>query len=129
MALAWCLAGVALPAAADPRIDYMLHCQGCHLPEGAGWPGRVPPLRGDFGRIAGVAGGRDYLMRVPGVADAPISSAALAGVLNWVMDNYNADTRPKDFVPFSVDEVAVARRNALMFPQARRMEIFATPSP
>lgn len=117
----------ATNAAADPRIDYMLHCEGCHLPQAEGWPGRVPSLRGNFGRIAAVPGGRDYLMRVPGAADAPLPSDALAAVLNFVMDTFNADTRPAGFKPFTTDEVAAARRTPLENPQARRTEIYAPP--
>ncbi len=120
---------LAAPAAADPRLDYMLHCEGCHLPEAVGWPGLVPSLRGDYGRIAGVSGGRDYLMRVPGAADAPIPSSSLAAVLNWLMDTYNADTRPADFRPFTAEEVERVRRKPLDNPQARRAEIFAPPNP
>jgi hypothetical protein len=120
--------GAAAPAMADPRLDYMLHCEGCHLPEAEGWPGLVPSLRGDYGRIAGVPGGRDYLMRVPGAADAPMSSSALAAVLNWLMDAYNADTRPAGFQPFTAEEVEGVRRKPLDNPQARRAEIFAPPS-
>ena len=129
LALAVGLATFGTAAAlADPRIDYMLHCEGCHLPEAVGWPGLVPSLRGDYGRIAGVPGGRDYLMRVPGAADAPMTSAALAAVLNWLMDTYNADTRPTGFQPFTAAEVEAVRRKPLDNPQARRAEIFAAPA-
>ena len=124
LALALGLAATS-PAMADPRLDYMLHCEGCHLPEAVGWPGLVPSLRGDYGRIAAVRGGRDYLMRVPGAADAPMPSASLAAVLNWLMDTYNADTRPADFRPFTAEEVDGVRRKPLENPQARRAEIFA----
>ena len=122
------LAGGARHAATDPRLDYLLHCEGCHLPQAEGWPGRVPSLRGDVGRIAGVPGGRQYLLRVPGAADAPLRSDALAAVLNWLMDTYNAETRPANFRPFTADEVAQARRKPLDNPQARRTEIFAPPN-
>ena len=120
--------GTTATASADPRLDYTLHCEGCHLPEAVGWPGHVPSLRGDYGRIAGVPGGRDYLMRVPGAADAPMPSSALAAVLNWLMDTYNADTRPAGFEPFTAAEVEAVRRKPLDNPQARRAEIFAAPA-
>lgn len=114
----------ATSGAADPRIDYMVHCEGCHLAEGAGWPGLIPALRGDFGRIAGVPGGRDYLMRVPGVANAPLSSESLANVLNWLMRTLNTDTAPPDFQPFSAEEVDTARRRPLLDPGVRRSQIY-----
>ncbi|MCP5179037.1 MAG: hypothetical protein H6993_14025 [Pseudomonadales bacterium] len=125
LALTFTGLSVAAAAVADARVDYMLHCQGCHLPELEGSPGIVPGLRGDVGRIAGVPGGREYLVRVPGASQSPLSDAALAGVLNWIMENYNADTRPPDFMPFTTDEVARWRGNALRNPEATREEIFA----
>ena len=62
------LACLVAPAsrAQDPRVDYMLQCQGCHLADGAGSPGAVPDLRGSLGRFLAVPGGREYLVRVPG---------------------------------------------------------------
>jgi hypothetical protein len=69
------LAAITLLAAAgargaDPRVDYMLQCQGCHLADGSGAPGAVPDLRGSLGRFLGVPGGREYLVRVPGAAQS-----------------------------------------------------------
>ena len=37
--------GLAVAAhAASPEVDYVLHCQGCHLADGSASPGRVPAL-------------------------------------------------------------------------------------
>ena len=69
----------AAPAAAEsPRILYLLHCQGCHLADGSGKPGAVPPLAAALGRFPGVDGGRAYLVQVPGSAHSPLSDAELA---------------------------------------------------
>ena len=121
------LPALSLNAAADPHIDYMLHCQGCHLEDGHGVPGVMPGLREEVGRIAAVPGGRDYLMRVPGVASSPLPSDALAGVLNWVLARFNAHTRPAGFEPFTADEVAKARTQPLQDPARERARIYRAP--
>lgn len=41
-----------------PEVHYMLHCQGCHLADGSGSPGKVPALRQSVARYLTVAGGR-----------------------------------------------------------------------
>ena len=44
------LASIDPSARAEPhppaQVNYMLHCQGCHLADGAGMEGKVPALRG-----------------------------------------------------------------------------------
>ena len=55
--------------------DYMLHCRGCHGPDGAGLPGAAPYFRGQLARFLSVPGGREYLVRVPGTAQSELSDA------------------------------------------------------
>lgn len=87
----------------------MLHCQGCHLSDGRGFPGRVPGLR-DLTRFARTAEGRAYLVRVPGVAQADLDDARVAALLDWVLANLGDDTAdPPDVARFSAEEVARAR--------------------
>ena len=38
-------------AYADPHADYMLHCQGCHGPDGTGAPGGIPSFRDNLGKV------------------------------------------------------------------------------
>ena len=52
------------------KFNYLLHCRGCHLPDGRGTPPEVPTLISELGKIVQVPGGRDYLVRVPGSAQA-----------------------------------------------------------
>ena len=78
------LATVAVAASAHayaPNVEYALNCQGCHRADGAGTPGSVPPLTGSVARFLGVPGGREYLVQVPGVAQAPLDDATLAAVV------------------------------------------------
>jgi hypothetical protein len=73
-AVALVVLGVTAPARAEsPEILYMLQCRGCHRPDGAGTPGVVPPLAGFVGRFLGVPGGREFLVRVPGSAQSPLT--------------------------------------------------------
>lgn len=100
--------------AARARVNYMLNCQGCHGPEGQGMvDGTVPNLGGYLARYLHVEGGREFLVQVPGSANAGISPAALAEVLNWMLGTMDASHLPSDFVPYAADEVEVLRSRPL----------------
>jgi mono/diheme cytochrome c family protein len=101
------LAGVA--AAEEARVLYLLHCQGCHLADGSGRPGAVPSLLG-VARFATVPGGRAYLIGVPGSAQAPLTDAELADVLNWMLAEFGPTDVAAKMAPFAAAEVARHRR-------------------
>ena len=91
----------------DPRLDYVLQCQGCHLADASGAPDAgVPRMAGFVGRFTRVEGGRAYLVQVPGVSQAPLSNRALAELLNWMLVEFSADELPQPFEPYSEAEVA-----------------------
>ncbi|MEM7019417.1 MAG: hypothetical protein AAF512_19025 [Pseudomonadota bacterium] len=117
---------LSLSAAADARFDYLLHCGGCHLANGRGAPPEIPTLRNELGKIVDSLAGRDYIARVPGSAQAPISDAALANVLNWILREFNAETLPKDFQPMSAEEVGRSRQNILADPLKHRQQLWPT---
>jgi mono/diheme cytochrome c family protein len=102
------------PASASPQIDYMLHCQGCHLADGSGSPGGVPDLRNSIGRFVTVPGGRAYLVRVPGSASSALSDAALAGVLTWMVRRFGPAEVAAAFTPYIAEEVALQRAEPLL---------------
>ena len=118
------LVAIATPVQADTQADYMLHCSGCHLPDGFGAPPMVPSLRDDLGRIITVAQGREYLVRVPGSSQAMLDDAALAAVINWVLTEFNSATLADDFKPLTTREVQEARHNVLMDPLKLRAELW-----
>jgi len=123
---AWPLVlALALPAHAEsPAFNYVLHCQGCHLEDGAGTPGSgIPALRGSVGRFLRVPAGREYLTRVPGVAQAALDDAALAELLTWVVRHFSAAELPRDFVPFTADEMARGRRLPLTDVEGTRRKL------
>lgn len=108
LAAALCAVLACAPALATPEVhaDYMLACQGCHVPDGSGFPAHgVPSLRGSVSHFAGVPGGREYLIRVPGVSQSGLSDERLAALLNWTLTTFDPDALPKDFQPYSAAEV------------------------
>jgi hypothetical protein len=118
------LLAITATTSADPRRDYLLHCAGCHLADGRGSPPSVPSLAGPLGRIVSSPAGRDYLARVPGAAQAPISDDALAAVLNWVLLEFNRATLPRDFKPLRASEIAHSRARVLTDPLKLRRELW-----
>ncbi len=105
--------GLVAPATAparstgnDARVNYMLHCQGCHREGGIGHPGIVPNLQGEVGRFLASPAGRRYLVQVPGVAQSSLDDAALADVLNWMLPAFDPLHVSADFERFTADEVA-----------------------
>ena len=110
----------------DPALDYILQCQGCHLSDGTGSDSAgVPRMAGFVGRFLGVEGGRAYLVQVPGVAQAPLSDAALARLLNWMLLRFSAEELPKPFLPYSASEVERHRRQPALDVAATRRALLA----
>ena len=112
------------PAYTSARTDYLLHCAGCHLPQGKGVPPEVPTLVESLGRIAASEEGRDYIARVPGASQAPITDAQLAAVLNWVLLEFNSETLPESFRPLTAREVGKSRSRVLSDPLKMRRTLW-----
>ena len=110
-------------AVADAHTDYLLYCLGCHLANGTGVPPDVPTLVNELGRLLVTPAGREYLVRVPGVSQTPMNDVRLAAVLNWVMTEFNSDTLPADFRPYTAPEVGEARARVLIDPLVARAAI------
>lgn len=126
-ALLLLVSGAFAPAGADTRSDYLLHCGGCHRADGRGLPPSVPSLVGSLGYLAELPEGRDYLARVPGAAQSPLSDDELAAVLNWVLWEFNAATLSESFQPLRGSEVGLSRSRILADPLKRRQEIWPQP--
>jgi mono/diheme cytochrome c family protein len=118
-------ASLAPPAAAaeSARVLYMLHCQGCHLPSGEGTPGAVPALRESVARFALLPAGREYLVRVPGSALAPLGDAELAAVLNWIVQEFGPARAAAGVAPFAAEEVRRLRARPLTDVEEQRAEL------
>jgi mono/diheme cytochrome c family protein len=106
-------------SAASPQEDYVLNCSACHGLDGRGTPGVTPSLHG-VGRFLSVPGGREYLVRVPGVAQTPLSDARVARLLGWALREYSrAEVDP----PYTAEEIGELRRRPLRDPAAARNEL------
>jgi hypothetical protein len=115
------------PARAAPgdgsELNYVLFCQGCHQADGRATPGKIPALAGSVGRFLYVPGGRAYLVRVPGVAQAPLDDAALAGLLDWMLERFAPDELSRGFAPYAAEEVARERARPLVDVERVRREL------
>lgn len=108
-----------------PDTNYQLHCSGCHRLDGSGLPGEVPDLRGQVARFLAVPGGRAYLVRVPGAANAPLSDADLAALLGWLLVRFDPEHVPAGFAPYTAAELAALRAQPLSQVKNARAELLA----
>ena len=115
-----CLSAASAVAADDaqPRFDYLLNCAGCHRTDATGSE-LVPPLTG-IAPFLTTPEGRAYLVRVPGVAQSPLSDARVAALLNWALGELGG---AEGFTPYSAAEVAALRGDPLRDPLAERARI------
>ena len=124
--------GLTGPVAAGPvvtedSVDYSpdayATCSACHMPDGAGITGAFPPIRNRAAAIAGLDGGRDYLITVVsyglmGTIDVAgsqyfgvmagnsgaMSADDIAAALNYVMFELN-DAESVDIDPVTGEEI------------------------
>lgn len=114
VACVFSMAATAQPAtpgtAAAARSDFFLHCAGCHRFDGRGSPRHgIPDFRGSVGWFTHLPQGREYLVRVPGSSQSQLSDAELAVVLNWMLREFSAAQLPKDFQPYTEQEITRSR--------------------
>jgi hypothetical protein len=107
-----------------PRLDraaelYSRNCQGCHGHTGVSVD-EVPDLRDRVGWFLHTPEGRDYIVRVPGVAFAPLDDEALALTLNWMLETFSARRLPEGWSAFTADEVGRLRRRPVANIQSER---------
>lgn len=89
----------------QPLVNFQLHCMGCHLADGSGESGRVPSIRRSLVLFSATPEGRQYVIRVPGVAQSPLSDDETATLLNWMARNLSDLAPPPDFVDYSAPEI------------------------
>lgn len=85
---------------------YLLHCSGCHGPDGAGTrAGGIPAL--DLVKtFTGDNDGRKYLLQVPGVAYSGLGNTDIALVLNYVITRWGQPNIPfQNFTTAEVDSL------------------------
>lgn len=106
-------------------INYRLNCAGCHLEDGMGRTGLVPPLAGTMGGIFSLPGGREYIGRIPGVANSFMTDGELSAVLNWSLRRFDPKSLPADFRPYTAEEVGRLRRAPMSDTTVRRAMLVA----
>ena len=104
------------------RVNYMLNCQGCHLPDGDG-VGDIPRMKGFVGNFLRVPGGREFVVQVPGSANAALDDDALAELLNWMLVEISASELPENFAPYTAQEVGRHRAQPLSDVNALRTQL------
>jgi hypothetical protein len=115
LSLAFLLLSSGLSATEPAQLDYMLNCQGCHLPDGSGYPARnVPALNNHLGKFLQVEGGREFLVQVPGSAQSDLPDKRLAAVLNWMLLTFSPEQLPIPFQPYQVEEISRLRQTPLI---------------
>jgi hypothetical protein len=123
------IVSVALSGAAgvargyEPKVNFELHCMGCHLADGSGEPGRVPSIRRSLALFSTTREGRDYVIRVPGVAQSPLSNDDTAELLNWMIENLSDLGVPPRFVRYSAAEIQRSREHPLAQVEAARARL------
>jgi hypothetical protein len=114
---------VNVASAYQPLVNYQLRCMGCHLADGSGQPGRVPSIRRSLLLFSASSEGRDYVIRVPGVAQSPLSDEDTAALLNWMVRNLSDLEVPPGFVDYSEAEVHGLRDHPLVRVRAIRARL------
>ena len=119
----------SIPGVENPQRawqNWALNCQGCHRPDGTGSAETTPALLGTTAKFLRVPAGREYLSRVPGVATSALSDRDLAEELNWMLWRFDRDNIPKDFTPYTPDEVKALRARPLRVEASKmRSELLA----
>ncbi|WP_271407890.1 cytochrome C [Pseudomonas sp. Q1-7] len=104
-------------------VNYQLQCAGCHLGDGTGSKANdTPKMKGFVGNFLKVDGGREFLVRVPGMSQSALNDAQLADLLNWLMrkDGMAGNSVPDDYKPYTEAEVASIRKVSLLnLPETR----------
>lgn len=119
--------GVASDARA--KTNWMLHCQGCHQPDATGSANGAPAMANVVARFLSVEGGREYLTRVPGVANAGLGDEELAELLNWTLARFDKDHVPADFAPYTAEEIRTGRAHPLVSDAATMREALRSKFP
>ncbi len=118
-----CWGSPQLARALTPEVNFQLQCMGCHQRDGAGQPGRVPSFRRTLVPMSYLPQGREFLIRVPGVAQAPLSDEDIAALLNWMVRSMS-DVRIKPgFKDYSTEEIHRQRARPIAHVSAARTQV------
>jgi mono/diheme cytochrome c family protein len=113
----------SVAATTSVRSLYVVHCAGCHGVDGAGSRvGNVPDMR-QLGAFLRVPGGREFVIKVPGVMGSGLDDAQVAQVTNWVLATVARASVPEDHAAYTAVEVTRARERPLVDVAAARRRL------
>ena len=124
LVIAAILSALPLAAAAQPpkpiplltgaQADYIEYCSGCHGIQATSAPADIPVLRDRVGYFMCTQEGREYLIRLPNVAFAPITdSQQLANLMNFIVFGLGGKSTPRTAKPFQPSEIARLRKQPM----------------
>ena len=93
-------------------FNYQMFCQGCHSADGSGHKS-VPEFKGFIHKFMATQQGREYLIRVPGAANAALDDEQLADLMNWMLRTFGDASQGASWKPFEVSEIAKYRQHPL----------------
>ncbi|MDB5970927.1 MAG: Cytochrome c in methylamine utilization cluster [Hydrocarboniphaga sp.] len=105
-------------SASEGETLYALNCSGCHGRDARGMPPQIPDLRASLPLLLSTAAGRGYALRVPGVAMSIATQQQVRTILNWMLPALIPGG--ERYTPFTLAEVATARRSPLTDPESAR---------
>ncbi len=111
-----CVSSIAIagdqPYSNQGRIDYILHCSGCHAQDGRGLEHKgIPALKDQVGYFLRTEAGRAYLMQIPGLLSAGMPDTRAADVTNYILTRFAGASLPENFVPYSAEEAKRYRKS------------------
>ncbi len=106
--------------AKDPQLNYMMECQGCHGADGSGGLETIPAMNNQLAKFLAIPGGREFLVKVPGVAQSSLSDAETTAVLNWMLNRFGPSEIAQSYPPYTVEEVSRLRKTPLTEVQQKR---------
>ena len=98
---------------ARAKFNYQMLCQGCHVGDGRGGKD-IPDMRDQLGVFLSTQEGREYLIRVPGVANAALDAPELTELMNWLMLEFAGESLPDNFEYYTANEVAELVKDPLL---------------
>ena len=117
----------SITEARPPAENYVIHCSGCHKPNGSGSPSNlVPDIRNVIGHFTKVSKGREYLIQVADISQAPLRNDEIAALMNWVLREFSKQQLSKDFKPYTQEEVKELRENRPADLHANRRKLLAS---
>lgn len=112
------------PNGQTPHMNFLHYCAGCHLPDGAGKPSKgIPNMRGVLGQFLRVDGGREFIIKVPGVSHTPLADSDVAALMNWLLAGIAQPSTPPNTPPYTAAEVTRLRSERMVDIPGTRKEI------